>query len=80
MKATLQRQLKVGSTFLKTTEQIAEMCQKKGRDNVCHFMSYAKCIKIDSDLETESGLIMWICEDGTLISENGYHYNINCFI
>lgn len=48
--------------------------------NDLDYMSYAKCIVLEnSRLNTDTGSICWACEDGSFISESGYHYNINCF-
>lgn len=80
MKIQLQKFLLVGKNKIQSTEGLAKLVFQKGRKNICEFLPYMKAIKIDTDLDTDTGLIKWATEDGTLISENGYHYNIDCFI
>lgn len=80
MKAKINKNLQVGKTKIYSTQGVANFCLLFGKENICPNLSYAKCVKIESDINTDTGVIMYLCEDGTLISENGYHYDINCFI
>lgn len=76
----LEKVLFINNQKIDSTETLAVYVTKFGKENVCHYMSYAKCIVLEnSGLDTETGSIRWACEDGSFISESGYHYNINCF-
>lgn len=80
MKAQIKKTLFIGSSEIHTTEDLARVVICIGKKGVCHFLSYMKAIQIDTDFDTDTGIIKWATEDGTFISEKGYHYNIDCFI
>ena len=81
METKIEKNLKIGNAKVNTTEGLQYLVGVLGKEKVCPHLTYMKAIKIDcEDMETDTGLIKWAAEDGTLISENGYHYNINCFI
>lgn len=72
--------LKIGKYNISSTKELARLVQIKGKTKTCEFLHYMKSIVIDSDLQTETGIIKWATENGELISENGYHYSINYFL
>lgn len=79
MKATIISNLKIGRTTIKNKEQLAKLVLSKGKEGVCPHNSL-KCISIETELYTYTGLIKWANEYGELISENGYYYDINSFL
>lgn len=80
MKAQIKKTLFIGMSEIATTEDLARVVNCIGKKEICHFLPYMKAIQIDSDFDTDTGVIKWATEDGTFISEKGYHYHINCFI
>jgi LysM repeat protein len=82
-KFNLELVLSINGKIIDTTEKVVEFAQAHGKENVCEHVPCMKCVEITNDfkgLETESGDILWICEDGTFISEDGLHYSIDAFI
>ncbi len=78
---TIEKAFFINNQKINTTEELASYVTKFGKENVCKYMSYAKCIELkDSKHDTETGFILWAFEDGSFISESGYHYDIDCFL
>ena len=78
-----EKALVIDGKAFQTTEQVAKFVQKHGEKNICLHQPHLKCIHLNTDdypLETESGTIGFITEDGDFVSEDGYLYNINYFI
>ncbi|WP_372473231.1 hypothetical protein AB4865_10435 [Capnocytophaga sp. ARDL2] len=80
MKATIISTLKIGRYTIKNTEQLAKLALSKGKRGICPRNSSLKCISIETELYTYTGVIKWANEFGQLISENGYCYDINHFL
>jgi hypothetical protein len=73
----------IGKSNFQTTEQLAKFVKASGEENICPHIPYMKCIELNTDiqpLESTTGTIQWINENGYFVCENGYEYNIESFL
>jgi hypothetical protein len=83
MKYTAEKAIIIGKSNFQTTEQLSNFVKAYGEENICHHIPYMKCIELDTEiqsLESTTGTIQWINENGYFVCENGYEYTIEYFI
>ena len=80
----IERVLKINNHILQSSEDVSNYVNENGNIGSCIHVPYMKAINLRNfngkQFNTENGCIVWLLEDGTLMCEDGYHYNIDCFI
>lgn len=72
----VEKVYKIAGEFIQSKRDLAKLVNEIGGYGICPHLPNHKAIRVDIDLSFYTGNIEYINEEGCLVCENGYWYEL----